>query len=85
VFAVDPKGGFLLQSEAGRKLLAIRDENGQQRVFVRFITEGAWSADTMKQTSKTGASVWRLSTTGQLRCTSHATVAAAVAKALEPR
>ena len=85
VFAVDPKGGFLLQSEAGRKLLAIRDENGQQRVFVRFISEGTWSADNMKQTSKAGVSVWRLSSTGQLRCTNHPNVAAAVAKALEPK
>ena len=84
VFAIDPKGGFLLQTEAGKKLLAIRDENGRQRVYVRFITEGTWSAETLKQTGKPGVAVWRLSNSGQLRCTNHPTMTAAVAKALEP-
>lgn len=83
VFALDPKGGFLLQTEAGRKLLAIRDENGQQRVLVRFITEGTWSSDTMKQTSKIGFAVWRMTTTGQIRCTNHSTIKDAVLKSLD--
>ncbi len=83
VFALDPKGGFLLQTEAGRKLLAIRDENGQQRVLVRFLTEGTWSSETMKQTGKTGTAVWRMTNAGQVRCTNHATIKDAVAKALD--
>ncbi len=85
VFALDPKGGFLLQTEAGRKLLAIRDEKGQQRVLVRFLTEGTWSNDTMKQTGKAGVAVWRMTSAGQVRCTNHATVKEAVARALEPK
>ncbi|RVG80655.1 hypothetical protein CN221_37285 [Sinorhizobium meliloti] len=83
IIAIDPKGGFLLQTEAGRKLLAIRDEKGQQRILVRFITEGTWSAETMKQTHNSGFSVWRMTTTGQIRCTNHGDVAGAVRKALE--
>jgi type III restriction enzyme len=85
IIAIDPKGGFLLQTEAGRKLLAIRDENGQQRILVRFITDGTWSAETMKQTSSSGFSIWRMTTTGQIRCTTHADVASAVKKALETK
>lgn len=85
VFAIDPKGGFLLQTEAGRKLLAIRDENGRQRVLVRFVTEGSWSSETMKRTGRDGFAVWRLSTTGQLRCTNHDTVEAAISRTLEFR
>jgi type III restriction enzyme len=85
IVAIDPKGGFLLQTEAGRKLLAIRDEKGQQRILVRFITDGTWSAETMKQTSSSGFSVWRMTTTGQIRCTTHADVASAVKKALETK
>ena len=85
VFAIDPKGGFLLQTEAGRKLLAIRDEKGQQRVLVRFITEGTWSNDTMKQTGKSGVAVWRMTAAGQVRCTNHATVKDAVLQALQAK
>jgi type III restriction enzyme len=83
IIAVDPKGGFLLQTEAGRKLLAIRDEKGQQRILVRFITVGTWSAETMKQTNNSGYSDWRMTTPGQIRCTNHGDLAGAVKKALE--
>ena len=85
VIAIDPKGGFLLQTEAGRKLLAIRDENGKQRVLVRFLTEGTWSSDTMKKTGTTGFAVWRMTSAGQVKCTNHATVQAAVLKALDEK
>ena len=85
IFAIDPKGGFLLQGDAGRKLLAIRDEKGHQRVLVRFITAGQWNHDTMKQQSNRGYSIWRMNNAGQVRCTHHTTVSDAVKKALEIR
>lgn len=83
IYAIDPKGGFLLQGDAGKKLLAIRDERGNQRVVVRFITAGQWSYETMKQQSDRGFSVWRMNNAGQIRCTNHASINDAVAKALE--
>lgn len=85
IFAVDPKGGFLLQGDAGRKLLAIRDEKGQQRVLVRFITAGQWNYETFKQQSSRGYAVWRMNSAGQVRCTHHTTVSDAVKKALDIR
>lgn len=83
IFALDPKGGQLLARDAGRKLLAIRDEKGRQRVVVRFITEGKWNYETLKPAGPSvGYSVWRLATTGQLRCTYHKDAESAVAKCL---
>jgi type III restriction enzyme len=82
-YALDPKGKHLIMEDAGRKLLAIRDERGNEFVQVRLITEGRWQADPIKQTSPGGYSVWRLSRAGKVRCTHHATVEGAVRKAVE--
>ncbi|MEI9418692.1 DEAD/DEAH box helicase family protein [Mesorhizobium sp. Cs1321R2N1] len=83
IVAIDPKGGHLLQSEAGRKLLAIRDERGRQRVLVRFVTQGKWTHEPIRKTAGDGFSVWRLNTSGQVRCTHHRTVDEAVKKCSE--
>lgn len=83
VVAIDPKGAHLLLGDAGRKLLAIRDERGRQRVLLRFITEGRWSHETMKQVSRDGFSVWRMNSSGQIRSTHHVTAEDAVNKCLE--
>ncbi|RYZ65056.1 MAG: hypothetical protein EOP09_14900 [Proteobacteria bacterium] len=40
IVAIDPKGKHLLGTDAGKKLLSIRDERGKQRVLLRFVTEG---------------------------------------------
>jgi type III restriction enzyme len=85
VYAIDPKGKHLLSADATRKLLAIRDENGKQRVIVRLISDGRWTHEPIKQVGPAGWTVWRLSTSGQLRCTHHATPDEAVRKALELR
>lgn len=83
IVAIDPKGAHLLQLEAGRKLLSIRDEKGHQRLLVRFLTEGTWSVETMKQTSRIGYSVWRMANMGQIRCSHYKTLSQAVKGTLE--
>lgn len=83
IVAIDPKGGHLLQSDAGRKLLAIRDERGRQRLLVRFVTQGRWTHDPIRKTASEGFSVWRMNTSGQVRCTHHRTVDEAVKKCAE--
>ncbi|MBX5024476.1 DEAD/DEAH box helicase [Rhizobium lentis] len=83
IVAIDPKGKHLLATEAGKKLLAIRDEKGKQRVLVRFVTAGKWSHETMKQISQEGYSVWRLNTSSQMRCTHHTFVESAISKCLD--
>jgi type III restriction enzyme len=82
-YALDPKGKHLIMEDAGRKLLAIRDERGNEFVQVRLITEGRWQADPIKQTSPGGYSVWRLSRASKVRCTHHVTVESALRKAVE--
>lgn len=83
IYALDPKGDHLINRDAGLKLLSIRDENGSQRVVVRLISEGRWSHNPIQKQGPAGYSVWRLSTTGQLRCTHHSTIEDAVQKCLE--
>lgn len=83
VYAIDPKGKHLILEDAGRKLLAIRDEKGNEFVRVRLITEGKWQADPIRKLAPDGYSVWRLSKVGKVRCTHHATVDAAVSNAVE--
>jgi type III restriction enzyme len=82
IFAIDPKGDHLIVSDAGKKLLAIRDERGRQRVVVRLITAGKWSYDPVKKLSQDGVSVWRITGSGQVRCTHHSSIAEGVKKAL---
>ncbi len=83
IYALDPKGAHLISEDAGRKLLAIRDEHGQQRVLVRLITEGKWTSSPIRRASPGGFSVWRMGNAGQLRCTHHGTAEDAIQKALD--
>jgi hypothetical protein len=82
-YAIDPKGDHLIQKDAARKLLNIRDEFGRQRVVVRLVTEGEWDADPIKPRGGGGYSVWRITSGAQLRCTHHATAEDAVRKCLD--
>ncbi|MCV0416576.1 MAG: restriction endonuclease [Brevundimonas sp.] len=82
-YALDPKGKHLILEDAGRKLLAIRDERGNEFVQVRLITEGRWLADPIKQIGVDGYSVWRLTKAGKVRCSHHRTVDEAVQKAVD--
>ena len=83
VFAIDPKGGHLLQKDAGKKLLSIQDEKGQRKVLVRFISTGRWN-DQMQQLSPSGFTVWSMTkTTGKIKAKPVATVEDAVEAALK--
>lgn len=83
IYALDPKGDHLVAKDAGRKLLAIRDEKGRQRVMVRLLTEGRWSYETLRKISSGGYSCWRLTSSGQLRCTHHKSIDETVKKSLD--
>jgi len=83
IYALDPKGAHLISTDAGLKLMSIRDERGKERVIVRLITEGTWKHDPIRQTGKGGYAVWRMNAAGKPRCTNHDSVEAAVKKALD--
>jgi type III restriction enzyme len=67
IFALDPKGAPFLATDAGRKLLAIRDENGKRVLIVRIVTEGRWNDETLKNTAEDGFTAWTLTNTGKIR------------------
>jgi type III restriction enzyme len=67
VFAIDPKGEPYLATDAGRKILSIRDENGKKLVVVRLITLGRWNGETFKRISESGYTAWTLTNTGKIR------------------
>jgi type III restriction enzyme len=67
VFAIDPKGEPYLATDAGRKILSIRDENGKKIVVVRLITVGHWNSETLKKISESGYTAWTLTNTGKIR------------------
>jgi type III restriction enzyme len=83
VFAVDPKGGYLLKGDAGRKLLNIMDEKKNRNVLVRFIVKGRQN-DQMLETSKSGFTIWSaVKTTGNPKAKHVATMTDAVEVALK--
>ena len=83
IYAIDPKGGHLLAKDAWRKLLDIRDEKGNRKVLVRFISAGKWTDD-MKHVGSNGLTVWAMTkTTGKVKARPVATVTDAVAMALK--
>lgn len=83
IFALDPKGGHLLAKDAWRKLLDIRDEKGQRKVLVRFISQGRWT-DELKHIDSTGLTVWSMTkTTGKIRARPVKTLEEAVATSLK--
>jgi hypothetical protein len=83
IYAIDPKGKHLIVTEAGLKLMAIRDETGKERVIVRLITEGKWRHDPIRKDGDKGYAVWRMNAAGKPRCTNHDSIDLAVKKALD--
>lgn len=83
IYAIDPKGAHLISTDAGLKLMSIRDERGKERVILRLITEGTWKHDPIRQTAKGGYAVWRMNAAGKPRCTNHDTLEGAIKKALD--
>jgi type III restriction enzyme len=67
VFAIDPKGEPYLATDAGRKLLAIRNDSGKKVVVVRLITAGRWNSETLKKISDDGYTAWTLTNTGKIK------------------
>ena len=67
VFAIDPKGEPYLATDAGRKLLSIRDESSARLIVVRLITSGRWNTETLKKISEGGYTAWTLTNTGKIR------------------
>jgi type III restriction enzyme len=69
--------------DAWRKLLDIRDEKGNRKVLVRFISKGKWTDD-IKQVGSEGLTVWSMTkTTGKVKARPVATAAEAVSAALK--
>lgn len=59
IYAIDPKGGHLVNNDAGKKLLDIKDENGNTKIHVRLISEGQWESED-SQKSQDGYCVWMI-------------------------
>jgi type III restriction enzyme len=82
VFALDTKGDLLVNKDAGRKLLDIRDEKGKRRVIVRLISKGTW-LDTTHRKSEVGYTVWHIKN-GQVKPRHCASNQEAVKACLQP-
>lgn len=87
VFALDPKGDPYVATDAGRKLLAIRDDAGKKVVVVRLITAGRWDAEAVppRKIAEGGYSAWTLTNAGKIRARHKKTVDEIVAVCLEPK
>jgi type III restriction enzyme len=85
IFALDPKGEPFLASDAGRKLLAIRDENGKRALVVRLVTAGRWSDETLRKTSEDGFTAWTLTNTGRIRSRHKVDISQIVTVCLDPK
>lgn len=83
VFAIDPKAGMLVQSDAGRKLLDVEDGDGKRKLLVRLISAGKWN-DQIQKTGPKGFTIWALSKGGKLKPRYATTAAEAVDVALKP-
>lgn len=83
IYAIDPKGKHLITEDAGKKLLAIRDEKRSKRVIVRLVTAGRWSHDPIRDLKGPGYSLWKITNSGQVRATHSATVGDVVSRALD--
>lgn len=59
IWLVDPKGEHLIQSEAGRKLVAIEAVPGELPLRVCLITTGTWD-NTYNQRGSDGVTAWRV-------------------------
>jgi type III restriction enzyme len=85
VFAIDPKGEPYLATDAGRKLLAIRDDNGRSVIIVRLVTAGKWNADTLRPIADGGFTAWTLTNTGKIKARHKTTVREIVDVCLDER
>ena len=86
VFAIDTTGGHLLGEKAARKLLTIRAPAGVvNRIVIRFISEGRWSASPqIAEEDSEGFTVWELSPNQERRAIHVEDLDAAVARAVKP-
>jgi len=83
IIAVDTTGGHLLPEKAARKLLAIQiPADATQRVHIRFVSEGTWTAG-LAQEDTQGFTVWELSPTGDRRAVRADDIDAAVGRSLK--
>lgn len=85
IFALDPKGEPYLATDAGRKLLSIRDDSGAKVVLVRLITRGKWDADKLRPLSQSGYTAWSLTNTGKVRARHKAQLSEIIDTCLDPR
>lgn len=82
IYALDPKGPHLLARDVVRKLMDIRDEKGNRRILVRFISQGKFN-DTLEEVGGVGFTVFSIvKSTGNVRAQHHKTLTAAVQAAL---
>ena len=84
VFALDTKGEHILESDLGRKLLAIEpNPKAKTRLLVRLISRGHWD-DHPQRISADGFTVWALGHANALKPIHCATMAEAVKTCLRP-
>jgi len=67
LIVIDPKGAHLIATDAGRKLLDIRDEKHAKKVVVKLITEGKWSSSPVRKEGNSGYTVWSIGKGGVLK------------------
>ena len=78
IFALDTKGEHILESELGRKLLAIEpNSKAKAKLLVRLISRGHWD-DHPQRVSADGFTVWALGHANALKPIHCATMAEAV-------
>ncbi len=78
VFALDTKGEHILESELGRKLLAVEpNPKAKAKLLVRLISKGNWD-DHPQRVSADGVTVWALGHANALKPIHCATMADAV-------
>jgi type III restriction enzyme len=82
IFALDPKGGHILASNAYRKVLSVQKGTKGPRVLARLISEGKWSED-VKPLGKDGYTIWSWDVAvGRLQAKHYLTLEKAVKGAL---
>ncbi|RHW34810.1 hypothetical protein D1B31_19270 [Neobacillus notoginsengisoli] len=60
IYALDPKGENLIVQDAGKKLLDIRDFEGDLDIAVRLFTKGKWTDSPIEKSNESGYTVWSL-------------------------
>ncbi len=86
VFAIDTKGEHILESELGRKLLAIEPHpKAKTKLIVRLVSRGTWeAAPTPVRKTGDGFTVWALSHTHALKPVKCRSLEEAVKTSLKP-